>query len=157
MEHAPACPVYLAILPDHAARERTATLIRQIVREHGFTHGLQRLDRLHITMLRLGTWHGLPGDLLPRVAAMASRLDWPTLPIRFDRIGNLGRDGGGRYLVLQCADRPEPLHELHRRLVSCATMAGLSPKSSSSGLKPHMTLVYNHRQPFVTRAIGPVE
>lgn len=155
MACAPAYPVYLAVLPDQTAREQMAALIRQFVSEHGFTHGLQGLDRLHMTMLHLGTWHGLPGDILARIGIIAARLDWPPRRIRFDRAGNLGREGGRRHLVLRSADRPQALFDLRRDLVFAARMAGLSPKSS--GFEPHVTLVYNHQRPVPTRAIDPIE
>lgn len=154
MTHGPAYPVYLAVLPDEAAREKTAALIRQIVREHGFTFGLQGLDRLHVTMLHLGTWHGIPGDLRARIQGMASRIDRPPFRLQLDRMGNLGRAKGQKYLVLRSADRPQALFDLHRDLVFAAAMARLSPKAS--GFEPHITLVYNHQRAVPTRAVDPI-
>jgi 2'-5' RNA ligase len=146
--------LFVALLPDAPAAARAEALTRRLVREAGLTGTPQAREKLHVTLLPLGTWDGVPRTLVARVAAAASPLGVPAFPVRFDRASTFDRKNGERHLVLRGADRQPTLLELHRRLQLGARMAGLEPLS---GFEPHMTLVYGHRQPFATREVEPVE
>ncbi len=142
---------YFALLPDRAAAVRAGGILQGI----DPAHPRRDWERLHLTLLYLGRWDGMPRTLERRAAEAADRLETGRFAVRLDRAGLLGNPPHRPDLVLRNADPLGPLLRFRSALAQAAAMSRLGRRSG--GFMPHMTLFYGWTGPFVTRPVEPVE
>ncbi len=138
---APADSVFLAVFPDADTSERVADLAREIGMRYGLHGEPLHKDRLHVTLHKLGTYAGVPADLVRDVSLAAAELDEAAFGVMFDRVGSF-MGGTKKPCVLLGPEDGSLLHRFHRVLAERLFIHGRG-KELKSDFTPHVTLRYD--------------
>ena len=142
------------MLPPEAAAAASAVL--EAARgEEGLKGSPIRQDRLHITLIHVGDYHGtLPGRVVADLLTAAGGLSESAFEVAFDRAGSFGGAPGKHPFVLLGREGVEALAAFRDRLFKALLRAGVRPLSREA-FTPHVTLAYGDRR-LPERGIDPV-
>lgn len=152
--------LFFAVMPDQHAIARITQLTRLLSRDHGLHGKPIDLIRLHVTLLFLGDYAGLPKDLLTVANQVATATESPAFTARFDRAVSFAGRERHRPLVLlgeeQTHNKGEVgLLSLHRAILAAAQKSRCL-LTRLPAFKPHVTLLYDAVAVPET-AIEPIE
>src|SRR5690349_19996577 len=86
--------LFLAVLPDHAARQRLSGLGQTLQREHRLQGRSLRPEHLHITLHHLGDYLNIPQNVVDSASrAVASLVSAPPFAVSLDRVVTFQRPG----------------------------------------------------------------
>lgn len=144
--------LFLAVLPDPAARERLTALARSLALDHGLHGRALRPEHLHITLHHLGDYRTIPQNIVDAASrAVASLVSTPIFPVSLDRVVTFQRPGA-KPIVAVGGEGVAALEGFHRQLQKALVRQGIKPEPR---FKPHATLVYD-RQGVPERSIDPI-
>jgi tRNA(adenine34) deaminase len=144
--------LFLAVLPDRAARERLDALGQILKREHGLQGRALRPEHLHITLHHLGDYRKIPQNVVDAASrAVASLVSAPTFDVILDRVVTFQRPGS-KPIVAVGGDGVLALETFHRQLQKALVRQGIKPEAR---FKPHATLLYDP-QGIPERAAEPI-
>lgn len=132
--------LFLAVLPDDAARARLADLAARLHREHGLQGRLIRPENLHVTLNFLGAFRAIPQNVVDAASrAVASLVSVRPFEIRLDRVLSFRR-AGLKPVVATGQEGVAALEGFHRQLQKALAQQGIAPEPR---YKPHATLLYD--------------
>lgn len=133
--------LFFAVLPDASSTAKIGKLAAEIRRSFGL-HG-KPIDgiRLHVTLLFLGDYAGLPRDVVAAVQDRAARLRVHSFTARFDRLSSFSGKPGHRPLVLLGSEDMAGFDELYLGLLQELNLKRAAPPAKK--LTPHITLMYD--------------
>jgi 2'-5' RNA ligase len=150
--------IFFAVLPDAEAitgiRRHTLRL-----REQHSLWGRPIIDgRLHISLLGLGDYRGIPGPLVKRVWQAANLVLLPSFDVSFDQVLTFAHENADPSrqkpcVLVESAERCG-LIGLQNSLMAFMRNFGFSVKQPP-GFTPHMTLLYD-RKPISAAPLEPV-
>jgi tRNA(adenine34) deaminase len=144
--------LFLAVLPDDAARTRLADLAGQLHRESGLQGRPLRPENLHVTLNFLGDFRTIPQNVVDAASrAVASLASQPPFELRLDRVTTFQR-AGHKPVVATGSEGVAALQAFHRRLQKALAQQGIAPETR---YKPHATLLYDLRG-LPETAIAPI-
>jgi 2'-5' RNA ligase len=143
--------LFFAIFPAMAAAASMAQLTRRLCDEHGLKGKPLATERLHISLLSLGEYAGLPEGIVPVASEVAATVAALPFDVAFDRVMTFR---GKRPLVLRGGDGLAALMAFQSVLGAAMTKAGLG-RSVRSNFTPHVTLIYADRD-VAEQAVEPV-
>lgn len=131
-----------ALLPADAG-ERLLAPVHERLKRLGIDRRVQRSDRLHVSLLRVGFHDRLDDAHVEALRAAAGALDLPALEIAFTALMSFGRPGqrGRRPLVLVPGDDSDRVLGLAAE-IERAVRGRRVPLDGAAGGVPHMTLCY---------------
>jgi len=150
----PTDQVFFAILPDDAAGMQASVLSRTLRDTLGLRGRTLDRERLHVTLLPLGNFPGLPRGLVNEARDAAASVAFPSFRLAFDRVGSFSGRPGNLPLVLRVGDGLAALGDFQRSLAIALKRAGLG-RHMKSGFVPHMTLLYD-ASAVAERPVAPV-
>lgn len=134
--------LFLAVLPDAAARDRLADIGARTKHEHGLHGRLARPENLHVTLNFLGAFRTIPQNIVDAASrAVASLVSLPPFDVRLDRILTFQR-AGAKPIVAAGGEGVAALESFHRQLQKALAMQGIAAEAR---YKPHATLLYDER------------
>ncbi len=149
--------VFLAVLPDRGAIEHLSEITAGLRTRHGLKGRPRPLDHLHITLHYFDDYVEVQDNLI-RVVGQACEIAaelTPPFEITLDRaVSFRGRPESSPLVLTGRADGNADLTSLHKTLLKELVKARCVGKGSS-GLKPHLTLLYDGRR-IAEEAIDPV-
>jgi len=138
--------LYLGAVPDSAARAKIDRLSAALRRAHRFAGKPTRPDRLHVSLLFLGSFLGSPSQELVRIGHQAgAAVRMPGFDIVFDRSVSFGGRPGQRPFVLVGQDGCGPLQSLRQQMIEASIRKGVKGWARKA-FTPHMTLWYGERE-----------
>jgi 2'-5' RNA ligase len=136
---APTDRLLLAFYPDQSAGLRIARR-REIFKRTSMLTGPEvDLERLHMTLIHIGDYIGLPQGIVAAAGAAAARMVFPPFNIVLDRAMSFSGQPGVLPFVL-LAEASEPLMTFQRELCTELALAGVRHKSGKQ-FTPHVTLL----------------
>lgn len=114
-------------------------------------------EQLHITLVILGEYWGVPPDLLAAATSAASQISQSAFKVRFDYVQTFRNKSRttGNYPVVLCGDEGLiGLETLHQDLTG--RLRNLGFKGISASLTPHVTMLYEP-EPVPSHAVVAVE
>ena len=145
--------LFFAIFPTPAA---AASIVRQAKRlrdEYGMKGRLIATGRLHVTLVYLGDYRGLPQDIVAAATAAAASIRMAPFDVALDRAASFHGRPRSRPFVLLGEDEGAALAAFRQKLRTALEKTGLA--GANSRYTPHVTLLYDNR--FVpVRAIEPI-
>ena len=135
--------LFFAIVPPPEIAESMFQFAQERRIKEGMTGRPLPAERLHMTLLHLGDFPGLPEDLIKGATDRAAKLAASLAPfdISFDVIGNFSRRPVRKPLVL-LQDHQEPqLKSLVQSLLRAINL----PQGGSLKFNPHITLLYDEK------------
>ncbi|WP_250538151.1 MULTISPECIES: RNA 2',3'-cyclic phosphodiesterase [unclassified Caballeronia] len=145
--------LFFALYPDAAAAARIAELAARLRIEHRLKARAIPADRLHVTLLYLGAFAGVPADVVAQARTAACRIASPPVELVLDRIGSFAGRRAKRPLVLS-GDVAEPLGALEHTLGTALEAAGIALKRHPR-FTPHVTLLYDEHR-IARQAVEPI-
>lgn len=149
--------LYLMLHPPPAVAEVIVQLQRQLNRSYRGPSKPMAAERLHATLVPLGSYApGIPPDILQRVRNAGALLDEAPFRVCFDtlqsrgphsRVGTVELAGHGAGVL--------PLFRLRRQLVYGLLRVGWPGELIRSAFYPHITVDYQH-EPIGIRRIEPL-
>jgi RNA 2',3'-cyclic 3'-phosphodiesterase len=134
--------LYLGAVPDSDARAKIARLGGILKRAHGFAGKAIRPDRLHVSLLFLGSFLGSPSEGLVRIGhEVGAAVRMPRFDVVFDRTVSFRGKPGERPFVLVGNDGWSPLQSLRQQMVEALIRKGLTGPAHRA-FTPHVTLWY---------------
>ncbi|NKI67914.1 2'-5' RNA ligase [Collimonas pratensis] len=146
-----------AVLPEKPAVARIEQLTRALCREHDLRGAAVHAEQLHITLVILGEYWGVPPDLLAAATSAASQISQSAFKVRFDYVQTFRNKSRttGNYPVVLCGDEGLiGLETLHQDLTG--RLRNLGFKGISASLTPHVTMLYEP-EPVPSHAVVAVE
>lgn len=145
--------LFFALLPD----PDTATLVADLAKEWQWNFDLSGaatpVDRLHVSLISLGRFDGLPGDIIAAAARAAAAIQAVPFEITFDQ--RLSFKGVPHPLVLTCRQPAPALAELRQTLGTALKQSGLATAHEPAGFVPHLTVLRDPK-PLPPAAIDPI-
>ena len=143
--------LFFAIFPDEAAAARIARLALSLRSEHGLKGKPLEMGRLHVTLMHLGDFAGLPQNIVAAVVDAAARVAMPPFEVAFDRAQSFPARTRNRPLVLCGHDGVGALMAFQQTLATALQESGLGGKAQSQNTPqpqhtPHLTLLYDDRR-----------
>lgn len=135
--------LFFAIVPPPELAESIFTFAHERRLKEGMKGRPLPADRLHMTLLHLGDFAGMPEELVKGAMDHAAKLAATLAPfeISFDVIGNFSRRPVRKPLVL-LQDHQEPqLKSLVQHLLRALNL----PQGGSLKFNPHITLLYDEK------------
>ncbi|AMP13161.1 ligT like Phosphoesterase family protein [Collimonas pratensis] len=126
-------------------------------REHDLRGAAVHAEQLHITLVILGEYWGVPPDLLAAATSAASQISQSAFKVRFDYVQTFRNKSRttGNYPVVLCGDEGLiGLETLHQDLTG--RLRNLGFKGISASLTPHVTMLYEP-EPVPSHAVAAVE
>jgi 2'-5' RNA ligase len=133
--------LFFAIFPDKGAAARTARLTWRLKNGYRLEGKPVAQTRLHVTLLHLGNYEGLPQRIVVAARKAAASVAMPPFDIVLDRAMSFAGNPDRRPLVLLGSDGIDTLTALCRSLAAAMTTAGLGRRMASR-YTPHMTMLY---------------
>ncbi|MGE0117045.1 MAG: 2'-5' RNA ligase family protein [Dongiaceae bacterium] len=133
--------LFFAIFPDADAAERAAHLAQRLRDGYRVSGHLVESPRLHVTLLHLGHYEGLPPRIVTAASKAAASVAMPPFDLVFDRAMSFAGQPDRRPLVLLGSDGIDTLTALCRSLTAAMTTAGLGRRMAPR-YTPHMTMLY---------------
>jgi 2'-5' RNA ligase len=142
----------LVISLDANTAEQALDLARRERREHGLTGQPLLASRLHVTLHHLGTYAGLPRDVVAKALQAGAAVAMAPFDVLMDRVMSY-RNPGKPPLVL-CGGQVSALKTFQRALGLEMAKAGLG-KWVDSSFTPHVTLLYDNKS-VDEHAVDPI-
>jgi 2'-5' RNA ligase len=138
--------MYYMLRPTSAAAARAAALWTTLrVRSTAFSSFPMPPERLHITLLPLGSFEGsIPDDLLHLARVAGAAVDDEPFHIVLDRLRSRGSASMGTVELGGDGAVLRKLYRLQRDLRQSVIRAGFSAGELRTSFTPHMTLDYKH-------------
>jgi 2'-5' RNA ligase len=134
--------LYLGAVPDSDARAKIARLGGVLKRAHRFAGRPIHPDRLHVSLLFLGS----PSEDLVRIGQeVGTMVRMPTFDVVFDRTASFRGKPGQRPFVLVGRDGWRPLQSLRQQMVEALMRKGVKGWARRA-FTPHVTLWYGERE-----------
>jgi 2'-5' RNA ligase len=146
--------LFFAIRPDADSAERIAWLARRVRDEHGLMGRPIPTGRLHVSLLDLGDYAGLPQKIVAAASRAAATVVAPPVEIAFDRVVGGSLRHGRSAVVLRGAAGIAAVTALRRVIVEAMTKAAIKLPAERRFM-PHVTLLYDRsvsEQPVETIA-----
>ncbi len=138
--------LYLGAVPDLAARVKIDRLSGVLRRAHRFGGKPTQPDRLHVSLLFLGSFPGSPSQELVRIGhQVGAAVRMPRFDVVFDRTVSFRGSPGQRPFVLVGRDDSPPLQSLRQQMVETLRRTGLKGWARKA-FTPHVTLWYGERE-----------
>ncbi|TDR40026.1 2'-5' RNA ligase [Tahibacter aquaticus] len=154
---APAEPtdrLFLALFPDQATATRIAALAADVGKRHRLDSRPHQTDRLHITLVHIGDWVGLPGDVVENTLAAAARVRAAAVDVAMDEVASFSNRRSKLPVVLKSSQRNEALHALRAGIGRELAAVGLG-RCLTGSFEPHVTLTYA-AQNVAAEAVEPI-
>jgi 2'-5' RNA ligase len=142
VEAAPTDGFFLALFPEAHARARIGDAVQGQRSRHRLIGKPLAAERLHISLVGLGEYHGVPCNLVPAATSAAAGIELPAFDVGFDRIVSFS-GGRRRPLVLAGGDGVARLIAFQRTVAVAMHKAGLG--RTRQQFTPHVTLLYDER------------
>lgn len=136
--------LFLGIMLQPDARFRACEIERKARQDYGLGGDSIRPERLHVTLIHVGDYLGLPRGVIADVSRTASLLSWPAFDVVFGRAGSFSGKPGRNPYVLLGGEGLETLRAFRRTLWERLVLAGVKPLSRVD-FNPHVTLLYGDR------------
>jgi 2'-5' RNA ligase len=149
--------LFFAACPGPDAANEIDRFSRRFADEQGLAGRRLSPERLHVTLLFLGDFAGLPDPLLASAMEAAGKVRMRPFTAAFDRVISFRRRTPDRPLVLVGGDGVAGCRALRTPLVDAMTGEGL--RASEAEFTPHITLSYDDQtveEQFVDRLTWPV-
>ena len=154
---APAEPtdrLFLALFPDASTAAAVAALAADVGKRHRLDSRPHQTDRLHITLVHIGDWAGLPADIVDSTLAAAARVRAAPVDIAMDEVVSFANRRSKPPVVLKSRQRNEALHALRAGIGRELAAVGLG-RCVTGTFEPHVTLTYA-TQNVAAEAVGPI-
>lgn len=154
---APAEPtdrLFLAVFPDAATAAGISALATDVGKRHRLDSRPHQTDRLHITLVHIGDWVGLPAATVESTLAAAARVRAAPVDIALDEVMSFASRRSKPPVVLKSRQRNEALHALRAGIGRELAAVGLG-RCVAAPFEPHVTLTYA-TQGIVAEAVDPV-
>lgn len=136
--------LFFAVFPDAGVAANAARLASRLRDEHRLTGRPLAAGRLHVSLLHLGDYAGLPPSVVDTALAAAATVAMPPFEVGFDCAMSFAGTPGNRPLVLCAGDGVGALMVFQQALAAAMAKVGLGGRAKSSYV-PHMTLLYDGR------------
>jgi 2'-5' RNA ligase len=143
--------LFLALIPDLEARLQIEALAQRVRSDNGLRGKPQASERLHVTLLHLGDFAGLPTEVVENAKTISADVaaDMTPFEVAFDHVTSFsGKDR--KPLVMGERGHHAALHGLYQRLN--AAFDGIGGKRKFT---PHITLLYDE-QSITPHFVEPV-
>lgn len=144
--------LFYALLPDAESAGQIIDCARRLRAEYHLKGALIPTERLHVTLVFLGAFAGLPKSLVSSAIAAGERFEGTPFDVIFDQVQKFGHDK--RAIVLRGDKVATGVNEFQRRLVDAMRYQGLKP-AGPAGFTAHITLLYD-AAPIVEEHIAPI-
>jgi 2'-5' RNA ligase len=148
-EPEPTDSLFLALLPDAGARGQLAGLAQQLRGEHDLRGAALAPERFHVTLRSLGSYAGLPPQLVEQARQAGAALVQPAFRVEFDRVMSFSRA-----LVLRGGAGLAGLARFEQALDLALVQSGLGRYARP--YTPHLTLLYEGGAKVAERPVLPV-
>jgi 2'-5' RNA ligase len=129
----------LVLYPENAAVLSIDEERRLLMQRHGLSGRLVRADLLHMTMIHIGDFIGLPRGVLSAATEAMTAVRAQAFDVVLDRtLSFLGQPGVLPFVLL--AEPAEPLMAFQKALCAALAKAGVRHKSGAQ-FTPHVTLL----------------
>ncbi len=145
--------LFLALMPDEAARLRIAAVSDEAIKRHGLTGPVRKLINAHVTLHHLGDYPELQDGTVRRAMRAMDSFDGVDLQVRLDRISSF-RGRGKHPCVLLAADPDGALAGLWRALELPLRREQLGAHLERR-FTPHLTVLYDDK-PVPEQPIEPI-
>lgn len=143
--------LFFALFPPMSAASRIASTGETLRRQHGLHGSLLETGRLHVTLIKLGTFvQHIPQPLLDSAMAAAASIQQPGFNICFEQAMSFPTSEA--YAL--CGGRQKGAELLAARLRSALRQR--FPPQTFRGDRPHMTLLYDRTTLVAPHAVEPV-
>jgi len=146
-----------AVFPEKPAVARIEQLTHALRLEHDLRGAVVHAEQLHITLVILGEYLGVPPDLLAAAAGAAAQIAQTAFRVRFDYVQTFRNKSRttGNYPVVLCGDEGVVgLETLHQDLTG--RLRNLGFKGISTSITPHVTMLYEPA-PVASHAVAAIE
>ena len=142
------------MLPESAARAAVEVL-DESRDEHGLRGRPIRQDRLHVTLIHVGDYHGMPSQsVIDALKQAGEGLPAPAFDVAFDRVSSFSGAPGKHPHVLLSDKGVEGMKAFRAGLLQAIVRQGVKPLSRAD-FTPHVTLSYADRR-LPERPIRPI-
>lgn len=142
------------LLPDPASQDAVAVL-NESQDEHGLRGRPIRKDRLHVTLVHVGDYQGMPPrSVIDALRAAGDGLPATSFKVVFDHVSSFSGSPGKHPHVLLNKRDGEALKAFRNDLLTAAIGQGVKPLSRQD-FNPHVTLSYADRR-LPERPIRPI-
>lgn len=145
--------LFFALRPDEQAAAQIHRLALRLRELSGLRGAPLPVERLHVTLLFLGNYPGLPGELIDAADTAARAVRAAPFDLPFDRVMSFARSDGAAPLVL-CRGECPSLSALRNALALEIARTGLFPREARS-FRPHITLLYD-RKMISEQQVAPI-
>lgn len=146
-----------AVLPEKPAIARIVQLTRALRLEHDLRGAVVHPEQLHITLVILGEYLGVPPDLLAAATGAAAQIAQTAFRVRFDYVQTFRNKSRttGNYPVVLCGDEGViGLETLHQDLTG--RLRNLGFRGIPTNITPHVTMLYEP-EPVSSHAVAAIE
>jgi 2'-5' RNA ligase len=133
--------LFFAVFPDPHTAARIAQLAQRLRSEHALKGTPLATGRFHVTLLYLGSYAGLPQDIVAKASAAAQTVTMPQFDVAFDRAASFSRKRRDSPFVLLGEDGVAALTAFQQALGVALEHAGFEGIIKSH-YTPHLTLLY---------------
>ena len=133
--------LFFAIFPDPHTAARIAQLARRLRSEHALKGQPLETQRFHVTLHYLGSYAGLPKDIVAKASAAAQTVAIPQFDVAFDHAASFSRKRRDSPFVLLGEDGVAALIAFQQALGVTLEHAGFEGLVKSH-YTPHLTLLY---------------
>lgn len=144
--------LFYALLPDVKSAGQIIELARRLRTDYHPKGALIPSERLHVTLVFLGDFAGLPTGIVLSALVAGEQLKGAPFDLTFDRLQKFGH--GKQAVVLRGADVAPGVNEFRRRLVEAMLYQGLKP-AGPTGFTAHITLMY-YDGPIKEEQVAPI-
>jgi 2'-5' RNA ligase len=145
--------LFFAIRPEAAAASSLTGLACRLRDEHGLRGKPLATDCLHISLLGLGEYAGVPQGIVAAACEAAMIVAASQFDFTFDRVASFGGKKGNLPLVLYGGDGVAALMAFRKVLAAAMMKVGLV--RAQSRFSPHLTLLYGDRK-VAEHPVAPV-
>lgn len=139
----PSDGLFFALFPEAAAATRAVELAQRLRTQHGLNGKVLPADRLHVSLLDLGEYAGLPNNIVATACTAAAGIAAPPFDVSFDRAMSFSGRPKSLPLVVRGGDGVKDLAAFQRALGIAMQTAGLG---RAKAYTPHITLLYGERR-----------
>ena len=129
----------LAIYPDRNAAHRIVAERQVLIRQHGLKGSVVDVERLHLTLIHIGDFYGLPQGIAAALKDAAAKVSAPACDVALNRAMSFSGPPDKLPFVL-LAEGAESLMDLQSVLRAELAKAGVRHKSGTQ-FTPHVTLL----------------
>lgn len=148
---------YAMVLPPRAIAQEIGSLQRELNRSYRGPSKPMAVERLHTTLVPLGSYeHRIPPEVLALALLAGSLLDTAPFRVCFDTLQSRGPQSDiGTVELAGHGTGVRPLYLLRRQLVAALLAVGWPKAWIRPGFYPHITVDYKHA-PVGVRRIHPL-